>query len=82
MKAKRRPPVIRGLMGVGLDNRDGHRRVTTGEKFAIVGGSAETHEQLTETALKTFEQLKRRGKDLAEVAVDELADLIRQSAPR
>ncbi len=82
MKAKRRPTVIRGLMGVGLDNQDGHRRVTTGEKFAIVGGSAETHEQLTETALKTFEQLKQRGKDLSEVAVEELADIIRKAAPR
>jgi hypothetical protein len=69
-------------MGVGLDNQDGHRRVTTGEKFAIVGGSAETHEQLTETALKTFEQLKQRGKDLSEVAVEELADIIRKAAPR
>ncbi len=69
-------------MGVGLDNQDGHRRITTGEQFAIVGGSAETHGQLTETALKTFEALKRRGKQLDEVAVEELAEIIHQSAPR
>jgi len=33
-----------GLLGVGLDNTDGHKRITQGDKFAIVGGSSETHE--------------------------------------
>jgi hypothetical protein len=69
-------------MGVGLDNQDGHKRITTGEKFAILGGSAETHEHLTETALKTFEALKRRGKQLDEVEVEELAEIIHRAAPR
>ena len=32
------------LLGVGLDG-DGHKRVTTGPNFALVGGSADTHEQ-------------------------------------
>ena len=45
-------------LGVGLDNEDGHKRITTGEQFAIVGGSAETHERATETFIKTFEELK------------------------
>ena len=42
------------LFGVGLDNQDGHKRITTGEKFIILGGSAETHERMTETIVKTF----------------------------
>jgi len=70
------------LLGLGLDNDDGHKRITTAEQFAIVGGSAETHERLTETALKTFEHLKRRGKKLEEVNTDELAEILHRSAPR
>jgi hypothetical protein len=78
-KAKRDPAA---LLGLGLDNDDGHRRITTGEQFAILGGSAETHERMTETVVKTFEELKQRGKHLSEVRPVELADIIKKSEPR
>jgi hypothetical protein len=78
-KSKRGP---RSLLGVGLDNDDGHKRITTGERFAILGGSAETHERMTETVVKTFEELKQRGKHLDEVRAAELADIIKKSSPR
>jgi hypothetical protein len=71
-----------GAPGLGLDNDDGHKRVTTGEQFAIVGGSAETHERMTETVVKTFEALKQRGKHLGEVRPRELAEIIKKAAPR
>ena len=70
------------MLGLGLDNDDGHKRITTGEKFAIVGGSAETHERMTETVVKTFEELKNRGKPLERVAPRELAEIIAKSTPR
>ena len=73
---------ISGLLGVGLDNQDGHKRLTTGDKFAIVGGSDETHGRMTETVVKTFEHLKKRGKDISEVSPRELADVIHKSTPR
>ncbi len=82
MSKKPKPsPRIEGLLGVGLDNADGHKRITKGEQFAIVGGSAETHEKLTETALKTFEELKSRGKKINQVEPAELADIIHKAAP-
>ena len=70
------------LLGLGLDNEDGHKRVTTGEKFAIVGGSAETHDRMTETAVKTFEELKQRGKHLEAVSHEELAEILHKSRPQ
>jgi hypothetical protein len=70
------------LLGLGLDNDDGHKRITTGEQFAILGGSAETHERMTETVVKTFEELKQRGKHLNEVRPVELADIIKKASPR
>ena len=78
-KPKRGPGAI---LGLGLDNDDGHKRITTGEQFAILGGSAETHERMTETVVKTFEELKQRGKHLSEVRPFELADIIKKAAPR
>ena len=82
MSKKRPKRVDSALLGVGLDNDDGHKRITTGEQFAIIGGSAETHERLTETVVKTFEELKQRGKHLSEVRPVELADIIKKSSPR
>ena len=70
------------LLGLGLDNADGHKRITTGENFAILGGSAETHEKMTETVVKTFEELKRRRKRLASVEPKELAEIMHQATPR
>jgi hypothetical protein len=70
------------LVGIGLDNRDGHKRLTTGEQFAIVGGSAETPERATETLIKTFEELKTRGKSLEKVERQELVEILQKSTPR
>lgn len=70
------------LFGVGLDNDDGHKRVTTGEQFAIVGGKAETHERMTETVVKTFEELKIRGKNLEEISREEFDEIVDKSKPR
>ena len=79
---RKRRQKIAGLLGVGLDNEDGHKRITTGEKFVLVGGSAETHEKMTETVVKTFEELKRRSKQLENVDPRELAEILDKSAPR
>ena len=69
------------LLGVGLDNKDGHKRITLAEKFSIVGGSEETHENMTETVIKTFEDLEECGKELESVEPNELADLLAKNTP-
>lgn len=71
-----------GLLGLGLDNADGHKRITRGEKFLLVGGSDETHSRMTETVVKTFEELKRRDKQIETVEEKELAEIIHKSTPR
>jgi hypothetical protein len=69
------------LLGLGLDNVDGHKRITRAEDFSLVGGSAETHERMTETALKTMEELRNRGKTIHEVEPVELSEIVQKSAP-
>ncbi|MCW8128875.1 MAG: hypothetical protein KIS92_00695 [Planctomycetota bacterium] len=63
------------LLGVGLDNKDGHVRVTRGENFQLVGGSKETHEVMQEGAVKINEELKKRGKHLEEVTKKEFIEI-------
>jgi hypothetical protein len=81
-KATRRKAKRIGLVGIGLDNQDGHKRLTTAEQFAVVGGSDETHGRMTETLIKTFEELKTRGKALQAVEPRELHDILLKSTPR
>ena len=63
------------LLGLGLDNKDGHKRVTQGHKFLLVGGSEETHSTMQEKAVKFNEHLKRRGKELEEISREEFKDI-------
>ena len=80
-KARRPRGERAGLLGLGLDNEDGHKRMTTGEQFVLVGGSQETHERMTETVVKTFEELKRRDRRLEAVDPRELAEIMHKSTP-
>jgi hypothetical protein len=63
------------LFGLGLDNKDGHTRITTGDNFKLIGGSEETHGTMQEKAIKLNEHLKRRGKTLDTVSRDEFHDI-------
>ncbi|MBR7103689.1 MAG: hypothetical protein IKC65_01990 [Lentisphaeria bacterium] len=70
------------LLGLGLDNTDGHKRITEGDNFCLVGGSEETHDRMTETAIKFNEKLSRRGKHVSELSPEEFNDLMREASGR
>ncbi len=74
-KKKRNSPEVLGFLGVGLDNDDGHKRLTRSESFLLVGGSEETHERMQETAIKFDEALDKRGKTLRETTVEEIIEI-------
>lgn len=62
------------LIGVGLDS-DGHKRITQGPNFTLVGGSKDTHEAMTEIAIKINEKLTKRGKTLDTVSREEFHEI-------
>ena len=62
------------MLGLGLDS-DGHKRITKGDNFTLVGGTKDTHEQMTEKAIKINEKLKAKGKQLEEVSREEFDDI-------
>jgi hypothetical protein len=62
------------MLGLGLDS-DGHKRMTTGSNFVLMGGTQETHEVMTEKAIKINEKLTARGKQLEEVSREEFDDI-------
>lgn len=70
------------ILGLGLDNADGHVRLTQGKNFDIYLGSESTHEQLQKTCIKFNEKLDRRGKRLEDLSRDEFVDLIVDSKNR
>ena len=65
------------LLGLGMDGKDGHVRITTGPNFQLVGGSQGTHEVMQETAIKLNEELHRRGKRLEDISPKEFIEIMR-----
>ena len=83
--SKKKPRRKATLLGLGLDS-DGHKRLTTGPNFILVGGGKETHEVMTEKAIKINEKLVAAGKTLEEVSREEFEDIahsvgLRQAPP-
>jgi hypothetical protein len=72
---KRRKPDA-ALLGLAFDANDGHKRITRGPNFLLAGGSADTHAVMQETAVKINERLRRDGKQLSDVSVKELRDIV------
>lgn len=64
------------LLGLAFDAEDGQKRITRGPNFLLAGGSEETHSIMQETAIKINERLSREGKQLADVSVRELRDIV------
>lgn len=76
------PKVMAHLFGLGLDCTDGHKRITQADKFSIFGGSENTHDKMTETLFKTFEDLSLKGKSIENASIDEISDLIEKNTPK
>lgn len=68
------------LLGLGFDGGDGHKRITRGDNFCLVGGSEETHDRMTETVVRFNERLARRGKELHELSREEFNDMMHEAA--
>lgn len=63
------------LLGLGLDAKDGHKRITKGENFYLFGGSKTTHSQMQEVAIKFNEELKKRKKAIDALSEKEFVDI-------
>ena len=72
----RKPDRIVRILGLGLDNQDGHVRITRGENFDVWMGSEGTHERMQETCIKINEKLGQKGKRLEELSHSEFLDLV------
>ena len=75
------PKVMAHLFGLGLDCTDGHKRITQADKFSILGGSENTHDKMTETLFKTFEELTIKGQSIEETSAEEISDLLEKNTP-
>ena len=72
--SKKKGPRKALLLGLGLDS-DGHKRLTAGPNFVLLGGTRETHEVMTEKVIKINEKLAARGKQLETISREEFDDV-------
>jgi hypothetical protein len=73
---------VLGFLGLGLDNKDGHQRLTRTDSFLLVGGSKDTHEKMQDFSIRFNESLEERGKLLHEATLEEILELMHQAMER
>lgn len=78
-RKNRSGPEVAALIGIGLDNNDGHRRFTTCDDIVVVGGSEDTHAKMQDIVIHLNESLRGRGKRLREASSEEVADLLQRA---
>jgi len=61
--------------GIGLDNEDGHVRITKMDNFRLLGGSQDTHEHMQEKAIKFNERLRKHEKRVTDLSVKQFVEL-------
>jgi hypothetical protein len=71
----KRAKKIAMLLGLGLDEDDGHQRITQGENFLLLGGSKATHEVMQDKAMGFNGELEKRGKRLEEISREEFHEI-------
>jgi len=75
MTTGKQKKIIR-LLGVGFDAEDGHIRITKGETYDVLMGSAESHEYIRNFIQEIEEEIEKRGLSLDNLTPKEFADLI------
>ena len=70
-----RCPKKSALLGLGLDNDDGHLRLTQGKNFHLIGGSQDTHDAMQEKCIKFNEKLDIKGKQLENLESREFLEM-------
>jgi len=76
---KKSEAIVRGIVGIGLDEKEGHRRITRTEEMVLVGGSEETHKRMQETAIRFAEKLEERGCRLPDIPAQEALEMLREA---
>ncbi|GJQ50335.1 hypothetical protein KsCSTR_12540 [Candidatus Kuenenia stuttgartiensis] len=66
------------LLGLAFDHEDNHKRITTGENFYILGGSAKTHDNLAEKVMAFNKTVKTYGKKLEDISKTEFYEIVKK----
>lgn len=80
MTEKRKNDTSIFLLGIGLDNDDGHYRLTRGKAFHLVGGSETTHRKMQDKMMELSDDLAKKGKDISDIGLDDMgrvSDILR-----
>ncbi len=64
------------VVGLGLDDAEGHVRYTRGESYHLYGGSEAAHEEMQRRARVIHEELSKRGISLERMTREQYEQLL------
>lgn len=70
------------IFGFGMDNKDGHKRITQGAAFELFSGSEASHEEMQALCVLLDEEFKARGSSLEEATKEDVIALVAMLAEK
>ncbi len=64
------------LLGVGFDTEDSHVRITRGENYDVLMGSAESHEYIQRFIQKIEDRIKSEGLALGDLTPEQFCEFV------
>jgi hypothetical protein len=77
MKERGQTRVV-GLLGVGFDTSDEKIRITQAERYQVLMGSGETHQELQKICRRIEESIKTSGRVLSDYTPEEFMELVQE----
>lgn len=70
------------IYGFGMDNKDGHKRITQGQAFELFSGSEASHEEMQALCVLLDEEFRARGMSLEDATKEDVIALVAQLCER
>jgi hypothetical protein len=77
MKERGQTRVV-GLLGVGFDTSDEKIRITQADRYQVLMGSGETHQELQKICRRIEESIKTSGRVLSDYTPEEFMELVQE----
>ncbi len=67
-----------GVLGLGMESKDGHVRISQGDHFKIIMGSESAHDAMLKLCIEINKALEVEGRSLEDLSREEFIALLRQ----
>lgn len=69
---------VQSILGFGLDDGEGHVRMTEGDAFSLLMGSEKTHQEMLSVIQELERRAAERGKSLSDLTRSDILEIAKE----